>query len=130
MTHYLKILMIATVVIALGACAHGQPVYNVSSSPITTNKAKPSLDEIGKAIARAGAALGWEMKQVAPGKISGTLKLRKHVAVVDIPYDTQSYSIKYVDSTELNYADGNIHKNYNGWIQNLEKGIRAQLMAL
>lgn len=67
---------------------------------------------------------------MAPGKISGTLKLRRHVAVVDIPYDTQSYSIKYVDSTELNYADGNIHKNYNGWIQNLEKGIRAQLMAL
>lgn len=130
MTRYLKIMLLVAVAITLGACAHTQPVYNVSSAPITTNKAKPTLDEIGKAIMRAGAALGWDMRQVAPGKISGTLKLRKHTAIVDIPYDTQSFSIKYSDSSELNYADGNIHKNYNGWIQNLEKGIRAQLMTL
>lgn len=60
---------------------------------------------------------------MVPREISGALKLRKHVAVVDIPYDTRSYSIKYVDSTESNYADGNIHKNYNGWIQTWRKAF-------
>jgi len=27
-------------------------------------------------------------------------------------------------------ADGQIHKNYNGWIQNLNRGITAQLSAI
>jgi hypothetical protein len=47
--------------------------------------------------------------------------------VVDIEHDAKSYSIKYRDSQNLNFADGQIHKNYNGWIQNLDKAIRAQL---
>lgn len=130
MTRYIKLLVLATVVALMGACASVQPVYNVTSSPISTNKANPTLEEIGKAIMRAGIALGWEMKQAGPGKITGSLRLRKHVANVEIPYDTKTFSIKYIDSTELNYADGSIHKNYNSWIQNLEKGIRVQLSAL
>jgi hypothetical protein len=52
------------------------------------------------------------------------------VAVVDINYTVKSYNISYKDSTELNYDGTNIHKNYNGWIQNLDKGIRAQLSNL
>lgn len=107
-----------------------QPVYNVNEAAVTASKANPSLDEIGKAIQRAGLALGWQMKETKPGHMVGTLYLRKHVAVVDIDYSVKSYSIKYKDSTELNYDGTSIHKNYNGWIQNLDKGIRAQLSAL
>lgn len=88
------------------------------------------MDEVGKAILRAGGTLGWQMKQVEPGYILGTLKLRSHVAVVDVRYTTQNYSIKYKDSTNLNYDGTNIHSNYNGWISNLDRAIKTQLANL
>jgi len=52
--------------------------------------------------------------------------------VVDIAYDTKAFSITYKDSSNLQYdaAKSEIHKNYNGWVQNLENGIRAQLNVL
>jgi len=53
--------------------------------------------------------------------------LRKHVAVVEIPYSSKSYTIRYRSSENLDEKDGVIHKNYNGWIQNLTRGINAQL---
>jgi len=105
-------------------------VYNVTNAPVATSKPNPGLDDIGKAIMRAGAALGWQMRETKSGHILGTLNLRKHVAVVDVNYSATSYSITYKDSTELDYDGTNIHKNYNGWIQNLEKGIRTQLSLL
>ena len=49
--------------------------------------------------------------------------------VVDVKYDTKNYSITYKDSSNLDYTGDSIHKNYNGWIQNLNRGINAQLSA-
>jgi hypothetical protein len=81
------------------------------------------------AIVRAGSALGWIMKDDGPGRITGTLMLRTHTAVVDIPYSANDYSILYKSSVDLKEANGQIHKNYNGWITNLTRGINAQLAA-
>lgn len=106
------------------------PVYNVTDAPVAASKPNPSLDDVGKAIQRAGVTLGWQMKDTKPGHILGTLYLRKHMAVVDVNYSAKSYSIVYKNSTELNYDGQNIHPNYNGWIENLDKAIRAQLSAL
>jgi len=111
-------------------CRGSVPVYNVTNTPVAASKPNPSLDEVGKAIQRAGVQLGWEMKEMKPGYIVGTLNIRKHLAVVDVNYSTRSYSITYKDSTELQYDGKSIHQNYNGWVQNLDKGIRAQLSAL
>jgi len=101
------------------------PVYEVTAAPISP--AAASAADVQKAITRAGVRLGWQMNPVSPGKMQGTLVLRQHRAVVDIAYDAKSYSIKYKDSTNLNYDGSNIHRNYNGWVQNLERGIRAEL---
>lgn len=105
------------------------PIYDVNGDAITSSKADLTMSDVSKAIQRAGASLGWEMQQAGPGHMIGTLHLRDHVAVVDITYDTKSYSIKYNNSNNLQYnaEKGEIHKNYNGWIQNLENGIRTQL---
>jgi hypothetical protein len=84
------------------------------------------MGEVQTAILRAGTQLGWQMQAVSPGRISGQIALRTHTAVVDIEHDAKSYSIKYRDSTNLDARDGMIHRNYNGWIQNLEKAIRTQ----
>ena len=40
-----------------------------------------------------------------PGYIVGTLHLREHEAVVDILYDTKSYSILYKSSQNLQYNE-------------------------
>jgi hypothetical protein len=114
----------------LVACAMSQPVLNVTEAPVAANKPNPSLDDVRQAIVRAGAGLGWQMTPDRPGHVTGRLLLRTHVAVVDIDYTQTVYSIKYRESTNLDYIDGKIHKNYNGWIQNLDKGIRAQLQNL
>ena len=127
-----KWLAIAASVLVLlaGGCRAPMPVYNVTDAPVAASKPSPSLDEVGKAIHRAGVALGWQMKETKPGHMLATLALRKHVAVVDVNYGVKSYSIRYKDSTELGYDGQNIHPNYNGWVQNLDKGIRAQLSLL
>ena len=69
------------------------------------------------------------MKDAGPGKLNATLLLRTHSAEVEIPYSTKSYSIVYKSSTNLQEGNGKIHRNYNGWIQNLNRGINAQLAA-
>ena len=114
--------------LALIGCRAAAPLYNVGSSPVITNK-PVTADDVQKAIARAGATLGWQMAQQESGRMEGVLVLRTHRAVVDIAYDAKNYSIKYKDSANLFYdAEKNtIHNNYNGWIQNLDKAIRAQL---
>jgi hypothetical protein len=100
----------------------------VQNAPVIPPPGKNlTMTEVNNAIMRAGSQLGWQMQPTGPGRISGRLALRTHLAVVDIEHDAKSYSIKYRDSQNLNFADGQIHKNYNGWIQNLDKAIRAQL---
>jgi len=110
-------------------CRGSVPVYNVTNTPVAASKPNPSLDEVGKAIQRAGVQLGWQMKEMKPGYIVGTLNIRKHLAVVDVNYSTKSYSITYKDSTELQYDGKNIHQNYNGWVQNLPNKWKKLLTA-
>jgi hypothetical protein len=123
-------IVVSVLVLLAAGCRGGMPVYNVSDAPVAASKANPGLDEVGKAIQRAGAALTWQMRQTKPGHILGTLVVRTHTAVVDVNYSVKSYSIVYKDSTDLKYDGQNIHPQYNTWIQNLDRGIRAQLSAL
>jgi len=112
-------------VVALGACA-SKPILNVNDAPISTGK-NLQASQVRQAIVTAGAALGWKVVDVKPGLLEGTLHLRDHTAVVEIPYTTSKYSIIFKSGVNLNEKDGLIHKNYNGWVQNLEKGINAAL---
>jgi hypothetical protein len=126
----LKVLFVAFAAAALAACTL-QPIQNVKGAPVETPGGKPpAMADVEKAIVRAGSALGWKMQPVRPGVMVGTLTLRTHTAIVDVTYDTRTYNINYKDSVDLNYDGTNIHRNYNGWIQNLDKGIRAQLLNL
>jgi hypothetical protein len=122
-------LVLAGIVIAmLGGC-RSAGIYNVSAAPVVANKAV-SMDDVQKAIIRAGASLGWQMKPVKPGLIVGTLTLRTHMAMVNVKYDAKTYSITYKDSSNLDYTGDSIHKNYNGWVTNLDRGIQSQLSNL
>ena len=90
------------------------------------------MKDVERAIIQAGGSLGWVMKKTSEGKIQGVLTLRKHVATVLVTYNANEYSITYLDSSNLDYnpAENTIHKNYNGWIQNLNKSIQVQLSML
>ena len=126
----LNVITLSALAILLIACT--LPIQNVDNAPINASSANYDLSEVTKAIQRAGSGLGWQMKVQKPGHIVGRLFLRTHVAVVDITYTLDQFSINYKDSTNLNYDLGNntIHKNYNGWIQNLTNAINAQLVAI
>ena len=117
------------VLIALG-CVTAKPIHSVSGAPISTSKSNPSLGEIGKAIVSAGVSLGWQMKETKPGNITGTYSTQNLVAVVDVNYNTKSYSIAHKDSTGLSYTGQTVHERYNIWVRNLDQKIRAQLSAL
>lgn len=111
-------------------CMRCDPIFNVADAPVTSASGKtPKSNEVKNAIVRAGVALGWQMRVTGPGKITGTLNVRKHTAVIEIPYSARSYSINYKSSVNLNEGEGEIHKNYNSWIRNLARGIDAQLSA-
>ena len=118
----------ACLVAALAGCARTGPIYNVNDAPVASASGKAmTAAQVRSAIVTAGNALGWQIVDAGPGKLVGTLNLRDHQAVVDIPYTARSYSIVYKSSRNLNEANGSIHTNYNGWIQNLDRGIRANL---
>jgi len=117
-------LVVPVAILLLVGCRTAD-LYNVQNAPGTSKTV--SMADVEMAIRRAGHGLGWQIVPQGPGKAEGILVLRDHRAVVDITYDTKSYSIMYKDSSNLNYDGKTIHSNYNGWIQNLDKAIRAQL---
>lgn len=114
-----------------GCNSRKAPVYSVEQAPVELKKGKTEED-VYQAIKRAGANLGWVITKSKPGLAQGQIVLRKHMATVEIPYDTKTYSIHHKSSVELDYdpATNTIHKNYNGWIQNLDKAIQIQLNLL
>ncbi|HEY4254147.1 MAG TPA: hypothetical protein VGM87_23270 [Roseomonas sp.] len=115
---------IAPVLLApiVAACRQA-PLVAVSGAEFASSG---SLVQRAEQIRRAGLGLGWTMQEARPGMIRGTLNLRSHQAVVDIAYDTQRFTIAYVDSTNLNHSGDMIHPNYNGWVQRLQNAIVAQ----
>ena len=129
MKQIFKVSMVAILALFLFVGCRSAAVYNVDNSSI---EAKTSSAKVYKLIQRAGYSLGWEVTKIDEGLAKATIHLREHVAVVEISYDSDSFSIKYKDSTNLNYnaQDGTIHKNYNGWIRNLEKQINLELSLL
>lgn len=119
----IRFLLVLAFAGVLAACRTA-PVYNVENDTFTATA--PSLEAASKMIRAAGASLGWQMQEQGPGHILGRLPIRSHLAVVDINYDVERYSIRYKSSTNLKYDGTKIHSNYNGWIENLQNAIIAR----
>jgi hypothetical protein len=128
MRFYITLAALA-VAITVAGCK-SVPILNVSEAPTVNAQGKVlSKDEVRAAIFRAGSALGWQMRDEGANMVVGSISLRRHAAVVEIPYSGTSYSIKYRSSENLEQRDGGIHKNYNSWVQNLRRGINDRLAA-
>jgi hypothetical protein len=131
MRNILKLLFIAIIGLVVLSGCRTSAVYNVMDNPVSI-KNEVADDAIFKAIKIAGLNLGWQITKVKPGLAQGQLNLRDHMAMVEIPYTKESFSIIYKNSSNLDYdASKNIiHSNYNGWVQNLRNAISLQISAL
>lgn len=125
MLHRIVGLIFAASLVVLAGCRTA-PIHDVVAAPVVTSK-PVTMEVVQNAIVVAGTQLGWKMEPLNPGTITGTIELRTHRAVVEVTYDTKTYNIKYKDSLNLDYNGTSIHKNYNGWIENLDKAIQVQL---
>ncbi|MEP7181071.1 MAG: hypothetical protein ABI886_02645 [Betaproteobacteria bacterium] len=122
-----KMVLVVAAVALIGGC-RAVPIYNVADAPVIVSTGRQvTMDEVKGAILRAGSRLGWQMSETSPGLINARIALRTHTAGVDVKYSTKNFSIVYRESTNLEASGGNIHKNYNGWIENLDRDIRAEL---
>ncbi len=121
---------ILVILVFISGC-RSSAIYNISDASVDVSK-KTSDDKIFKAIKSAGMQLGWIVKKTKPGMATAQLNVRKHMALVEITYNKTSYSINYKNSMNLKYdsTKNTIHKNYNGWIQNLNNAIQIQLSQL
>jgi hypothetical protein len=119
----------ASAVFLIG-CNKTVPLINYENSPIVTVGGKADMDKIKKAIIVAGTRIGWQMQPVTDGHIVGSLFTRGHMAKVDIKYNQDTYSITYKDSSNLLYDGSEIHRQYNNWVDRLNRQIRAELSSI
>ena len=117
-------------VLAFVSACTSRPIMNVNDAPVVTPGKAVSSQAVEGAILRAGTTLGWKMTPVRPGLVVGVIDLRTHSAAIDVTYDARTYSINYKSSVNLNHDGTSIHKNYNGWIENLDRNIRSELLRL
>jgi len=129
-----KWIVVVLVLVGLASC-RTSPLTNLQTISVASGTGKTlTMEQVKLAIIRGGADRNWSMAPAGPGHMIGTLSIRAHVAIVDIKYDAEKYSITYKDSTNLKYSknsDGTeyIHSNYIGWINFLKKSINRELLA-
>ncbi|MDC9589150.1 hypothetical protein PSI23_07400 [Xenorhabdus sp. XENO-10] len=121
-----KLLISLACVITLAGCARNAPILTPQSTIMTHN----SLPSVKKAILEAGKKRKWAMTETSPGVIDGFLKKRDHDVQIRINYTAKNYSINYVNSHKLRERNGKIHRNYNRWVNNLDKDIQLNLALL
>ncbi|MBE9548733.1 MAG: hypothetical protein IMF09_04940 [Proteobacteria bacterium] len=113
----------------------------------TARGAKPMVDparvsfdcdqdskQIRHAITMAMSTLGWTPSYTDDGVVGNIVVRGKHTLNVLVEYDLQSFDVNYLSSSNLKYKLKNgqpyIHANASSWMDNLKKGISAQLMSM
>ena len=127
-SRHLKLLLVLMAT-DLAACTRTAALYR---PPVASFAPRPTVD-VEAAIYDGASRRKWIPTKLRDGEIQATLRLRSHMAVVDIEYDSDSFQVRYVRSENLNYeVDGGsevIHPNYNAWVNNLISDIEAALQA-
>ncbi len=117
-----------SLIVASGA--HAAQILSFENQPIPTVGHSLSTSKIEKAIIRAGAQRGWVMSRNGKNKLLARVDVREHVAVVNITFSRRDFSITYNSSQNLRHRKGNIHRNYNRWVNNLRNDITLELNKL
>ncbi|PJC85788.1 hypothetical protein CSW98_12065 [Vibrio sp. HA2012] len=120
----LKIITSFIFILILAGCNRIQPVMNIEDTPVAYELQKK---EVKQAIIAAAEARKWMIKDVNKDEMTAEIYVRSHHAVIKIPYTAKYYSLIYVNSANLKYNSGNIHRNYNKWINTLNQDIKREL---
>ena len=99
-------------------------IIDIEDAPVPAGL---GLAQVQQSIAVGALDRGWTPRVIEPGHIEATIKVRSHTVVVDITFDESAYSIQYKDSDKMDYKDGQIHRNYNRWVANLNKSLLQSL---
>ena len=124
-----KIALSCLFAILLFGCAN----HYQSPQDINTPVSGVTKEQLKNAILASGsqdtAVFGtWKIKEINESTLQASLFNRGYEVVVNIPYSVSSYSIKYVSVSEnLKDSKGNVHRNYNRWIKNLDIKIRQNI---
>lgn len=106
--------------IGLGAC-RAAPVYDSVGGQFPGTGTMADREAL---IRRAAAAQpGWTIQPVRYGLLRGTNAWRSHQMTVDIAFDIRTFSIRYVNSVNLDYDGARIHTAYNERVRALETAI-------
>jgi hypothetical protein len=121
------LLLVSAMVFLMGA----RQVPLTDPQPIAV-PAGLKVEQVSKAIRAALAGRGWTVTSEESGHIVSTLNVREHMAKIDIVFDVQTITIKYLESGELMYAEKKgqrmIHRNYLNWILNLVNDMNRNLV--
>lgn len=129
MKHLLIAASIAGLAMTPAACTMRQHPM-LTPTDVAYNAGSKADAEAG--IKRALGNRGWVVTDEAPGAITAMFSKPNagvpggaHTVTIRVNYDADSYSIDYVDSTNMMYdaEDGTIHRNYNRWIANLQRDL-------
>ncbi len=141
--HLFALLLVGIVAVGgvVGCSLH--PIYRVQSTLYITAHENHTLKQVKTIIYQVGLRQNWKMDYVDEGHFVATRTslYKSRVAVVDIVFDTETFSITYKDSKRIKVkckeiAEGDvctpteIHKLYNLWVQNLEWDILGSLSKL
>lgn len=123
--------MIAGVIciVALAGCSALERTEPVRT-PQTIITQHVTAEQVKSAIINAGQGRDWIMSEAGPGVINAVQNIRKHSVTVRINYSERNYSINYVSSVNLLASDGEIHRSYNHWVNNLDKDIQKKLAVM
>ncbi|GGO65937.1 hypothetical protein [Bowmanella pacifica] len=122
----IKFYALACMLVLLSGCGTSQYIYNVSGKQLQVNA---SLEKMEEAILDAAAFKRWAVKEKYSGHIILEINVRKHYASVNVDYDKTGYSIRYLDSFNLDHKGEKIHRNYNKWVKLLEMEIDQRLVS-
>ncbi|MBR0652660.1 hypothetical protein GXW78_23585 [Roseomonas terrae] len=106
--------------LGLGACREA-PIYESVGGQFPGNG---NMADRESQIRRAAATqTGWTVQPVRYGLLRATNSWRSHQMTVDISYDVRTFSIRYVNSVNLDYDGARIHAAYNDRVRALEGAI-------
>ncbi|MDE1460343.1 hypothetical protein [Spartinivicinus poritis] len=125
----MKKILLLLMVLSLSAC-RTTAIHNIEQQllPSRLDGQAYELREVKAAVMKACQLKGWVPRVQDDGSVLASILVRgTHEATVKISYDQRYLNITYVDSQNLLYSDGKIHRNYNRRINNLYTTITQQL---
>jgi hypothetical protein len=109
-----------------GAACRKEAVHNVSRPMLALPRDLTST-EMADAIAAGAERASWRVREIGPGQMRAEKTFNRHRALSDISYDGASYSVTLLSADNLLYDGVKIHKIYNRWVEQLQKGIADEL---